>query len=70
MAPYIGISWFIVNDERLKMIWHSGDQAGFRAEHRFFPDRKLFIAVIGNGNRELDETMEKIIELLRSHQLL
>ncbi len=71
MAPYIGVSWFVIKDGPLiKAVYHSGDQGGFRAEHWFFPDDKLFIAIIGNGNRELNETMDTIIELLRSHQLL
>ena len=70
IAPYIGVSWFVINDGPIKLIGHSGDQAGFRAEHWFLPDSKLFIAIIGNGNRELDETKKKIIELLRTYQLL
>ncbi len=67
--PFIGYSWFIREENGVKEIGHSGDQGGFRAEHWLLADQHLFIAIIGNGNRELDEVRKKIIELLQSNKI-
>lgn len=68
--PTIGYSWFIQQNGNSRMVGHSGDQAGFRAEYWLFPEKNIFIAIIGNGNRELDDYKKKVIDLLRSNQLL
>lgn len=69
-APFIGYSWFIQRDGNAQVIGHSGDQGGFRAEYWIFPEKNIFISIIGNGNLELDEVKKKVVELLRSNQLL
>lgn len=68
-TPFIGYSWFIRQENGVKEIGHSGDQGGFRAEHWMLPDQQVFIAVIGNGNKELDDVRKKIIELLQSNKI-
>lgn len=69
-APFIGVSWFILHEAGMKVVGHSGDQGGFRAEHWFLPDHKLFIAIISNGSQDLDIIKKKMMELLRANQLL
>lgn len=68
-SPFIGYSWFIREEKGVKEIGHSGDQGGFRAEHWLLPDQHIFIAIIGNANRELDDVRNKIIELLQSEKI-
>lgn len=69
-APFIGYSWFIQNEGSYRLVGHSGDQAGFRAEYWIIPEKNIFIAIINNANLELGDARKKIIELLKSNNLL
>lgn len=51
-----GYGWMLGTLRGHKMIWHGGDIHGFNGEALRLPDDKLFVAVLGNGNRDLIDT--------------
>lgn len=69
-APFIGYSWFIINEGPLQLVGHSGDQGGFRAEYWNITSKNLFIAITSNGSQDLNKVLKTIIELLQKNQLL
>lgn len=69
-APFIGYSWFFIKEGKHTLVGHSGDQAGFRAEHWLIREKNIFIAIISNGSQELSDIRKKTIELLSVNGLL
>ncbi len=69
-APFIGYSWFMTNVEGLKAEGHAGDQGGFRAEYCYFPEKKLFIAILSNGSHDLIPIRNQLIKYLKLATLL
>ena len=69
-SPNVGYSWFVDSDESVKLVGHSGDQAGFRAEYWNIPDQNIFIAILCNGSQDIGIVKRKVLELLRANKLL
>ena len=68
--PFVGYSWFITTSGPVKVVGHSGDQAGFRAEYWYLPEQKIFIAITCNGSQDLKIVNRKIMDLLLDNKLL
>lgn len=51
-----GYGWFVGHLRGHRMISHGGDIPGFNGQALRLPDDKLFVAVLGNGNRDVIDT--------------
>ncbi len=78
-APFIGYSWFIgekqflgkENSSGVRLVYHTGDQGGFRAFHIAIPEKDILYAGLFNRPPEdLDGIIMKGLTLLKRHNWL
>lgn len=77
--PFIGYSWFIGEEQVLgepnnfgvRMVYHTGDQGGFRAFYFSIPEKDLlFIGLFNRPPEDLDSIIRAGLSLLRKNNWL
>ena len=65
--PFIGWSWFILEEDGVKTIGHTGTQGGFYCNYQTIPDKNIFFVML--CNRPVDRTRyeQKIISWLKEN---
>lgn len=79
VAPFIGYSWFIGEDQILgkpnnfgvRFVYHTGDQGGFRAFHFSVPDKDLlYIGLFNRPPQDLDRVILTGLSILKENNWL
>jgi len=77
--PFIGYSWFIGEEQFLgeenifgvRLIYHTGDQGGFRAFHISIPEKDiLFVGLFNRPPKDLNGIIRSGLTLLKEHNWL
>ncbi|MCU0458091.1 MAG: beta-lactamase family protein [Bacteroidales bacterium] len=77
--PFIGYSWFIgeekilgeMNSFGVKIVYHTGDQGGFRAFHFSIPEKDLlYVGLFNRPPEDLNRIVFKGLEILRENNWL
>ncbi len=59
-----GYGWYVGEDRGTQHVWHYGSTCGFSTKIERFPEKKLTVIVLTNlRNAQLDETINKIVDL-------
>lgn len=79
VPPFIGYSWFIgeeqfLGDENIfgvRMVYHTGDQGGFRAFHIAIPEKDiLYVGLFNRPPEDLNGIIRTGLNLLKKHNWL
>jgi CubicO group peptidase (beta-lactamase class C family) len=69
--PFIGYSWFITTTfDGQHRIGHTGSQGGFTANFQFVPEKKIFVTMLFNTPRQVNEIMRQIEIILKEESFL
>lgn len=64
--PELGYAWFIVRGpDDLRIIGHTGHQAGFTANYRTLPDKDIFFVTLSSSPRDIDAFAAEILKELK-----
>jgi CubicO group peptidase (beta-lactamase class C family) len=69
-APFIGLCWFIVNDNGIKLIGHTGSQGGFRGDYQWLPEKKIFYAFLCNTPFPVTGLRHEVFSILEKNNWL
>ena len=58
--PFIGLCWFIRNDNGVNLVGHTGSQGGFRGDYQWVPEKKIFYAFLCNSPYAVEDIREDI----------
>ncbi len=79
VPPFIGYGWFIGKEQLLdqpnnygvKLVYHTGDQGGFRAFHFSIPEKELlYVALFNRPPDNLNEIIFKGLDILKTNNWL
>lgn len=67
-APVVGFDWFTESYRKeVKLVGHSGDQGGFRAEYWWLPRQEVLIVLLDNNESDLAPVKAKILDMLAAN---
>lgn len=69
-APFIGLSWFIVESQNIKLIGHTGSQGGFRGDYQWLPDQKIFYVFLCNTPFPVEDIRHAVFDVIRKYKWL
>jgi CubicO group peptidase (beta-lactamase class C family) len=68
--PFIGLCWFITNDNGINLIGHTGSQGGFRGDYQWVADKKIFYAFLCNTPYGVGDIRHKVFAILERNNWL
>ena len=60
----LGLSWFLIKDQNLDMIGHTGSQGGFISDYCWWPEKRIFYVLLCNIPRPIKDIREKVMNLV------
>lgn len=69
-APFIGLSWFIGQQQNIKLIGHTGSQGGFRGDYQWLPDQKIFYVFLCNTPHPVEDIRHAVFNILQQNNWL
>lgn len=70
VSPFVGLCWFIINDNGVKLIGHTGSQGGFRGDHQWLPEKKIFYSFLCNTPFPVGELRHNVFAILEKNNWL
>jgi CubicO group peptidase (beta-lactamase class C family) len=64
MPSRLGLSWFLVNDNNMDMIGHTGSQGGFISDYCWWPEEKIFYVLLCNVPVPIKDIRMKMMEII------
>jgi CubicO group peptidase (beta-lactamase class C family) len=64
ISSRLGLSWFLIKDQDLDMIGHTGSQGGFISDYCWWPEKKIFYVLLCNVPRPIKEIRQKVMNQL------
>lgn len=69
-APFIGWSWFVVQNDGLNYTGHTGTQGGFICNYLTIPEKDVFFVILCNTPKDIGVLTNKIISSLKENNLI
>lgn len=63
IPAFLGLSWFITEFEKEKMIGHTGSQGGFRSDYVWLPDKNFYYVILCNTPKPLTELRKAVFNI-------
>jgi CubicO group peptidase (beta-lactamase class C family) len=62
--PFMGLSWFILEQAGNKMIGHTGTQGGFNGDYVWIPGKELFYVLLCNQPQPLERIRQSVLDIV------